>query len=978
VVGLVSADNPVAGLSEYELHHLGDHLAEAGDAFELDRLLALEMTAETGAPPAARPRKRRRRWPSLRWRTPETQARFATVIVPQNAWYEAKEAIGDATGYRADIGRAWRLAAEASEAVLTAGQGAGVDREVRCALLEASALSVGRNLPGSFVRAMVERGGWSEAHALSYAGQGDLLASQEKMAALLPALSSETRAETLSTLLGSLPDAQRAGVLETIAPFLDLQQAEAVRAELRTYTDDEYKHSMAARAIAVRLAELGAVADAFAVAITESPHENEAAETLTVLAPLLDETQIRAGLAAAREWGPPGSFPIACVGLAARLGALGHVDEALDIGRSIDLPYQRARLVVQLVPVCERSRQPALFELLPPPQSSADDLRAQAMLAAALATSGEGDNEATAALVDDAIRAIKVIDYEHSRMQAVLAVLPELIALRPEVVLQLARSLGDADCRVGLLSAAASQLPEALADQARAEVIATADGRRDLGTDGIKGLAAIDATRAFERAQQIVADGGTPAQTLLVDIAPYLGREQLAQTRRAFARIDDGRNLSDARIALAGERAVCGDSTGLEPLNGEGPRYGYDQRIEVLAHIAPRVPDELLDATFERVAALSGHDLEEPVKAFAPRLSVEQQHRLLDQTGDNDYDWAYAKVAQSLSPYLGVELLGFALQRALTRKDAAWRAWSLVALIPRLNLEQVEQVRRQPSLGADMAFQQDSLSRSIATRLAELGFPDDALKLGSASQSLDVVRALAPSLCRDGPSEQLARVVDSVAAPEDRAEGLALLASYAEGTDRSRLLDAALAGGFGSVPSQSNAVMTPTVLARLARWARPELFDRALAAAQAGDDYVRRDVVAALGPLDSTEAAAAAKVARDIVNDGPKAEAFLAIVEATNDLPFEVVVDAVRAVAAHDFYLDRRSQLRTVIGRLVAFDAPSVHAEWSAVLAAATGRGRAELLSDIAGTAEAIGVLGGLDALIACETAIQDVARWWP
>ena len=66
--------NPVAHLTEYELHHLAEHLEASERVEELHNLLALETKEQ------------------------------------HNAWYEIKEAIGHQEGYIANVARAWHLA----------------------------------------------------------------------------------------------------------------------------------------------------------------------------------------------------------------------------------------------------------------------------------------------------------------------------------------------------------------------------------------------------------------------------------------------------------------------------------------------------------------------------------------------------------------------------------------------------------------------------------------------------------------------------------------------------------------------------------------------------------------------------------------------------------------------------------------------------------------------------------------------------
>jgi hypothetical protein len=127
--------NPVAALSAYELLHLGKHLEAAGDAKGLQALLALEWRAETPPAPKREPERRSRWW--TRRRAPSAAREPPPASRHRNAWYEAKDAAGDAPGYREDIRRAWRIASDAAAAAARSGAQVPIGGELRCALLAA-------------------------------------------------------------------------------------------------------------------------------------------------------------------------------------------------------------------------------------------------------------------------------------------------------------------------------------------------------------------------------------------------------------------------------------------------------------------------------------------------------------------------------------------------------------------------------------------------------------------------------------------------------------------------------------------------------------------------------------------------------------------------------------------------------------------------------------------------------------------------
>jgi hypothetical protein len=93
--------NPLGALLPYELRHLIEHLAAAASDDHIHRLLA--------------------------W-----HRRDGLRAAPSNAWYEAKQAVGEDLGYEADIELAWRLADEAFIRADTRARGPALGLQVRC------------------------------------------------------------------------------------------------------------------------------------------------------------------------------------------------------------------------------------------------------------------------------------------------------------------------------------------------------------------------------------------------------------------------------------------------------------------------------------------------------------------------------------------------------------------------------------------------------------------------------------------------------------------------------------------------------------------------------------------------------------------------------------------------------------------------------------------------------------------------------
>ncbi len=596
---------------------------------------------------------------------------------------------------------------------------------------------------------------------------------------------------------------------------------------------------------------------------TEMPHENVAAEALTELAPQLDEAHVDRAFEVARGWEPAGSLPIASIGLCARLAAFGRVREALDMAKQLDLPYQQARLVAQMAPLLDRETRAEVLALLPT-GGATEDIRAKALLALADKAAADGDTEEATGLVDDAIATIGGIEYEYSRKTAIEMVAPELCAVRPEAALSLAEGMEEPGVRIVALGAVGAHLTGALRERAKEDALAA--NAADLSDDSLTALASFDPSAAFTIVRRRVAGIGQESQKrdLVVAVAPYLPSELLAEARDLLVNVDDERNRDEALAAIAGELVVCRDPSGFERLRAMD---ATDERRAVMADVARRVPDELFDQTFELINALSGHDLEDPVKAAAPRLSPEQQQALLDRVAANDYDWAYSTVLQALAPYLGSALIEHALELALSRHDEAWQAWALVAIVPQLDSDQLARVReRIPKLAQEYDFQREAMASAVATRLAELGLADEAFTLASsitrnAQWQSEALCGLAQHLNGAVARDRIEKLAKAINDPAAHADALAALAARAEEPDRSRLFDRAVAVARAATEGESTGP-DPVALARLARHGGAELVDRALEDGQALGDYERPDLIENLGALGPAEADSAAALAR--------------------------------------------------------------------------------------------------------------------
>ncbi|MCP4544675.1 MAG: hypothetical protein GY832_46840 [Chloroflexi bacterium] len=173
-------NNPLAHVTDYELHHLVAHLAASGRDEDLHRLLQLEWPKVHDDYTS---RQRTKIWSS--WF--QSKRRIVQRRQYRNAWYMNKESIEDTAGYVTDIRHAWRLAEEKFASFLSQGtllsNPSGQENEisdpcilalalqVRYALVISSFNNLATNVPPALSVALIENGIWSLTQGLAYAHQ---------------------------------------------------------------------------------------------------------------------------------------------------------------------------------------------------------------------------------------------------------------------------------------------------------------------------------------------------------------------------------------------------------------------------------------------------------------------------------------------------------------------------------------------------------------------------------------------------------------------------------------------------------------------------------------------------------------------------------------------------------------------------------------------------------------------------------------
>lgn len=217
-----SPDNPFSELNKYESQHLVSHLISARrvDGKDVHSLLAKETQQKS------------------------------------NAWYEAKEKIGDTAGFVADVSLAWKQAEEEFNQDLKGAIG----RQCRYALITASINSLSANIPEELLITLLQKNALNPSQALAY-----ILQSQDSrnQVTLLKAIIEYLPDCSLNQALQAAKDIEsrdyRAEALQILVPYLKKLLPEALEEALRVAleairdTENEYRKAKVLQSLAPHL-----------------------------------------------------------------------------------------------------------------------------------------------------------------------------------------------------------------------------------------------------------------------------------------------------------------------------------------------------------------------------------------------------------------------------------------------------------------------------------------------------------------------------------------------------------------------------------------------------------------------------------------------------------------------------------------------------------------------------------------------------
>jgi len=954
------------------------------------------------------------------------------TVEGRNAWYEARERLGQTVGYLADVARAWWLAEEAFAA---RSSPLAIGLQCRYALVTASLNSLAQNVPPALLVALVEKGMWTPLQGLAYARQSPELERRAKaLAGLAPHLPEPLLQEALAAAREIEDERWRAKALVGLAPHLLeplLREALAVAWRI----DNERWQAEALAGLVPRLAELGSPREALAVT-RRIKDDGRRAEALAGLAAQMPEPLLGEVLAVAREIGDEKWRAEALAGLAAYLREpLSH--EALVAAREIEDKGERAKALARLVPRLSDlgHHQGALAAAR---EIGDEKWRAEALAGLAVHLPEDLREQA----LQEALATARGIEDEEWRAVALAGLAPYLPAdLRGQVLweaLAATREIGNERRQIVALAKLAMHLPKPLLEEALVrlmahlpeplleEALATAReiGEEQERAEALTGLIPRLAKFGYPWATLVVlpeiGDEGERAKAL-TELIPRLAELDYFQEMLALAYwIDSGESRAEAVTRLAAHLP--------EPLLGDvlaATRKIEDARwqAEVLTGLAAHLPAPLLR---EALAVVRKIGDEEPQAIALVRLVGHLPESLLGDALAAAREIAdevtRAMALAELAAHLAGPLLEEALAAAREIDGEEWRAEALAGMAAHLPEDLRERVLQEALATAREIM--DEMTRAMALaglaahlpwplleealaaareidegwhvvalaglvpRLAETGYPQEALaaarEIGWEQERAKALATLVPHLpegLRSEVTQEALVAAQEIGNKKWRAETLAEMVPYLPEGLRGQVLQEALVAAREIEDKEGQAETLAGLVPRLAELGSPR---EALAVTQRiKHDGRRAEGLAGLAPyLPETLLREAMAAAWETQDEYSRAKALAALI---SHLPEVEQIEAMREVLATVWEIreerERGKVLVALASRMAAWaqqDKAALYALWRETLPVLATHTRGDLLSDLHALIPAIYALGGEEAIAETFRAIQDVGRWWP
>ncbi len=632
-----------------------------------------------------------------------------------NVWYEAREALGQTAGYQDDVRRAWRLA---EEDFASRSSPFAIGLQCRYVLIIASLNSLAKNVPPALLVALVEKSVWPPAQGLAHAQQ-------------MP--NPGQRGETLAGLAPHLPESL-------------LQEA-----------------LMAARAI---------------------KDESARWEALAGLLPHLPEPLLWEVLMAAREIEDESARCKVLVGLTPHLTNPGHAQEALAAAREIRDARYRSIALAGLAPDMPEPES-LLQEVLTAIWESKDEpwqvcmwqVHMLVQLSLSLPKPKQENILCEALIATRSLPTERGFIGESPRVIGLTYLAPYLPESLLQQALAMVQVIEDGGCQAEALDGLAPHLSEELLQEALAAARDLPDERDPYRMNPqafalarlVPRLAELGYPQRALTVAQDIEDGVYQADAL-AKLAPYLSedllQEALAAARdlpdeqdaygtnpqgRALARlIPRLAELGHPQRALAMARGIEDEVYQAEALVGLAP-YLLEGLLQEALAAARDLPDEqdMYGRTPQRRA----------LARLVPRLA-ELGHPQRALAMVREFEWLQTSALAQLAPHLPEGLLHEALTAVRDIEEAGQRAKTLAGLAPYLSEALLREALTTVYVIQDSENQVRALNELASPRLAELGYPREALAAAQEVEDSElraqVLAGLVPYLSEELLHEALA------------------------------------------------------------------------------------------------------------------------------------------------------------------------------------------------------------------------------
>ncbi len=905
----------------YDFRHLLSHLEEAGEHGRIARLLALEWQPPapdrpTGGAPLQRLAARIRRGAIH----PEAMRR--------NAWFDAKEAIGDRAGYLVDIERTWRTSELVTTEAIGRGEGSpSIELVVRYAAIAASIRSLAELVPPELVRALLATGVWSPAQAIASANQVPAkdreLSSRDRglkgLVSLLVERDDPDNAQVAARAIGN--DAMRAGALALIVPVLAEGPANELMREalhLACLAPDSHRRSALAEVAPVLgLSEVAyAVEQARAVASDSFP----GTETFAALAVRLADLGDPAGALEIVRTLPGNVMPQALRSLVPHLPVALLVD-VLDMANAVDATFMKRELLDALLPFLTEPLRRRGLEIA---ESITHELARDVTVAAYAARLGEW------ALLHRALSRVRKAADAGERLRCLRSVAPcvgeaeRLLLLRE--ALEVARKIRFSEERAEALTRLLGDLPEPLRSRAAREALSRVAKiaepfRRSHAfeqiADNVNGPIRMRALQEALKAASGMLDR-------MAEIAGRLGRAEVERVFALAQTLGDAKALSDASTALVSCLPTVEDQ--LEAAERLADR---ELRTRALVAAAARASDEGQPGlALDVVERLHGADRAAAVEAVAPSLACGSIDRAL-------------RAAKAI--HFSAYFRSIALAAVAQRIGACGNLDRALAIVDRLNTEAANINRSQAIV-------------ALAGHAAAQGRLDDARRLSA--------------LIND---------------PSDRVESMCATARHLAGEERVRLLAEARAMAEAIDPPRNGYALHFLVetLLEEGSWQGALAIARSITGEGWGGQMIAE--VAGIAP-EPDRGSLYAEARETVLHIDEPSYAVLALTDLMQRLPprlrEETLDEVVRRAEGISGIGGTMSGFEFILGPLaleLRRQSPgTAHAICTEVLHSSAELGRPRFLAVLTGLAPLLIALGTPEGARGFRRVLEDIGRWWP